>query len=94
MFAPHVFFSVPFMKFLSKINEKRIRVYFFWFCKYFLGIPLWFKNSYIIRNFGIFDITVKMEQQYDRFLRRSRENRINFPVIVLFNGITVLSIFL
>ena len=40
MFAPHVFFIVPFLKFLSKSDKKRIRVYFFWFCKYFLGIPL------------------------------------------------------
>ena len=80
MFAPHVFFIVPFLKFLSKSDKKRIRVYFFRFCKYFLGIPLWFKNRYIIRKFGIFDITVKMDQQYDRFLRRSRENRINFPL--------------
>ena len=80
MFAPHVFFIVPFLKFLSKSDKKRIHVYFFRFCKYFLGIPLWFRNSYIIRKFGIFDIADKMDQQYDRFLRRSRENRINFPL--------------
>ena len=29
MFAPHVFFIVPFLKFWSKSDKKRIRVYFF-----------------------------------------------------------------
>ena len=78
MFAPNVFFVVLFLKFLSKSDKKRIRMYSFRFCKYFLGIPLWFKNRYIIRKFRIFDFTVKIGQQYDWFHRRSSEIRVNF----------------
>jgi hypothetical protein len=50
MFAPHVFFLNPFWKLFSLTEKKEIRVQFYRFAKYFIVIPLWFRNSYICKK--------------------------------------------
>ena len=51
-FAPHVFFLIPVWRLFSQSERKQIRSTFFRFCKYFLCIPIWIRNSYISRRYG------------------------------------------
>ena len=73
MFAPHVFFLTPFWKLFSSTEKKQIRVQFYQFAKFFIGIPLWFRNSYICKKYHVFDISEKMEELSARFENRCKK---------------------
>ena len=78
-FAPHVFFLVPLWKFFTTSERQQIRSVFFKFCKYFLRVPIWSRNSYISKRYGVFEICDKMDVLEGRFRQRS-ESVVDFPL--------------
>ena len=82
MFAPHVFFLTPLWNCFSKTERNQIRSIFFRYCKYLLGIPIWFRNSYVSQRYYIFEISKKMDELYTRFKSRNRTIH-DFPLASL-----------
>ena len=59
MFAPNVFFIVPFLKFLSESDKKRSHVYFFGFVNIFLEFHYGSKIGILYENLECFVLLLK-----------------------------------
>ena len=67
-FGPHKLSIMLVWQLFNKTRYHITHRQFFRYCKFCLGFPLWFRNTYITKKYS-FDITVKMEELSLRFQR-------------------------